>query len=85
MSTSTLEAHPELFAESTDDLTVKDRCDRCGAQAFTLVKKEGKERLLFCAHHGRAHTPALLTNGFEVLDFSHRLNEKPTDPDIDDI
>lgn len=86
MSTSTLEQEAStLFEETLDDLTAKDRCDRCGAQAFMIVKKEGKERLLFCAHHGREHTPALLTKHFEVLDFSFRLNEKPTDPSIDDI
>lgn len=64
------------------ELVVADRCDRCGAQAFMQAVKNDLD-LLFCAHHGRAFTPALVGQGFVVLDSSHRLNEKPTDPSPD--
>jgi hypothetical protein len=63
------------------DLKVADRCDRCGAQAFfvaLLEDCESKQELLFCAHHGRFHAPSLVEQGFDVLDFSDRLNEKPS-------
>lgn len=35
---------------NTDALTLSDRCDRCGAQAFVRASfMEGE--LLFCQHH----------------------------------
>lgn len=71
------------------DLKVSDRCDRCGAQAFILAymeECEGDMILLFCNHHaknaktktGISHMQALESQGFVVLDFSDRLNEKPS-------
>ena len=46
-------------------LTATDRCDRCGAQAYVRVRELIDEEavgfdLLFCAHHARHHTPALV-------------------------
>lgn len=76
MTTAVLEK-----AEPDYDLKVADRCDRCGAQAFFVALFEDCERkldLMFCAHHGKKHSPALVEQGFDVLDFSHRLNEKPS-------
>ena len=49
-----------------------DRCDRCGAQAYTRWRQlidgmpVGRE-LLFCAHHTREHAPAL-KDRFELVD-----------------
>lgn len=68
------------------ELLVADRCDRCGAQAFMQFIYEPKGYdLLFCAHHGRKFTPLVDLSKWVVLDSSHRLNEKPTDPSVDDI
>jgi len=35
---------------SEDVLKVSDRCDRCGAQAFVMIKGSTGD-LLFCGHH----------------------------------
>lgn len=36
------------------ELTLSDRCDRCGAQAFVRATLE-MEDLLFCQHHYSKH------------------------------
>jgi ribosomal protein L37E len=36
--------------ESADVLKTIDRCDRCGAQAFVMIKGSTGD-LLFCGHH----------------------------------
>lgn len=76
------------------DLKVADRCDRCGAQAFIVGLKEDCEmtlEVLLCAHHGtcrqpsgKSHIDALVEQEFTVLDFTHRLNEKPS-PSASDL
>ena len=40
-------------------LTPVDRCDRCGAQAYVRLLIQPNGELLFCAHHGREHQPAI--------------------------
>lgn len=55
-----------------DQLTASDRCDRCGAQAYVRVTLESGQ-LFFCAHHGRALTPALTDIAVEIHDESDRL------------
>ncbi len=62
---------------SSRPLTLSDRCDSCGAQAFVLVGVKGSE-LLFCGHHYRRHEAALLATGVTVQDERHRINEKPS-------
>ncbi|HCX83755.1 MAG TPA: hypothetical protein DHV14_01160 [Micrococcales bacterium] len=57
----------------TAELTVADRCDRCGAQAYVRVTLESGQ-LYFCAHHGRALTPALSDIAVEILDETDRLH-----------
>ncbi len=57
------------------NLTMADRCDRCGAQAYVRARLESGGELLFCAHHGRAHLPKLADVAVEILDESERLNE----------
>lgn len=55
-------------------LTVADRCDRCGAQAFVRARLAGGFELLFCAHHGREHIEKLRDlDDIEITDESHRL------------
>lgn len=82
METATLTE--EVTDSPTRDLTVQDRCDRCKAQAFyvgLLTLDNSELEILFCGHHGRNHTPALVEQGWTVLDFTARINEKPTNPD----
>ena len=54
-------------------LTATDRCDACGAQAYIAAEVNGSE-LLFCAHHGREHIPALAGLA-DIHDESDRLME----------
>lgn len=62
-------------ASETYVLKVTDRCDRCGAQAYVSVTKDGwPQELLFCGHHGRIHLPALmLIDGVWIVDETERL------------
>jgi len=48
--------------------TALDRCDGCGAQAYSVAQKEGHADLLFCAHHRREHYATLLDEGWSVTD-----------------
>lgn len=71
-------------------LTASDRCDRCGAQAYTRFERpdlniEGRPaQIFFCAHHVKVrgtdgkttHKDALGAQGFLLVDDeTHRLNE----------
>ncbi len=57
---------------TTEPLTVADRCDRCGAQAYVRVMLSVGE-LFFCAHHARAHAPAYEDVAVEVQDETEKL------------
>ncbi len=57
------------------ELTATDRCDRCGAQAYIRARLVTGGELLFCAHHGREHLPALMDKAVDVLDETERLQE----------
>lgn len=59
---------------ATSPLNVADRCDRCGAQAYVRVMLANGGELLFCAHHGREHTPALNSAEATIQDESDRLH-----------
>jgi hypothetical protein len=56
------------------ELTVLDRCDRCGAQAYVRATLHVGGELLFCAHHGREHLPVLRGQA-TVQDESNKLYE----------
>lgn len=60
-----------LSAEST--LTVLDRCDRCGAQAWVRARY-GEFDLLFCRHHANKHADILGENIVE--DARHILEQQ---------
>lgn len=48
--------------------TAYDRCDRCGAQAYTLARHEDVAgELLFCLHHIRDSGDRLLDDGWEII------------------
>ncbi|MFP5020377.1 DUF7455 domain-containing protein [Pseudonocardia phyllosphaerae] len=48
------------------ELTLADRCDRCGAAAKVRAILPSGGELLFCNHHGRAHADKLREAGVEV-------------------
>lgn len=68
-----------------------DKCDSCRFQAFFVAQKPRTEpapgewvddaenfELKFCKHHGDKVAPGLAMDGWNVLDFTHMLNEKPS-------
>ncbi|NMR19372.1 hypothetical protein [Cellulomonas fimi] len=61
-----------MNATTTEPLTVADRCDRCGAQAYVRVLMPSGE-LLFCAHHAREHAPKFSELATHVHDETDRL------------
>ena len=44
-----------------------DRCDRCNAQAFILVKLISGE-LMFCGHHFNKNSNILIDSSYEIID-----------------
>ncbi|NHA67040.1 DUF7455 domain-containing protein [Phycicoccus flavus] len=72
-----------MNAALAPSLTNADRCDRCGAQAYVRARLHAGGELLFCAHHGREHVPALADKA-EILDESDRLTEPPVTSVADD-
>jgi ribosomal protein L37E len=54
-------------------LKVADRCDRCGSQAFVLVKGIAGE-LMFCGHHYTKNQEALGNYAYEVIDERSHIN-----------
>lgn len=56
-------------------LTVFDRCDRCQAQAFVLVKGLNGE-LVFCGHHFAKHEEALYNWAYDIVDEREFINYK---------
>ena len=61
-----------MNATMIEPLTVADRCDRCGAQAYVRVVMTSGE-LLFCAHHAHEHGPKFAALATHVQDESSRL------------
>ena len=64
--------HVLVTTTTTEALTVADRCDRCGAQAYVRVLLPAGE-LFFCAHHARAHSEAFTSVATHVQDETDRL------------
>ena len=63
------------------EMTAADRCDRCGAQAYIRARLISGGELLFCAHHGREHLPALMDKTIDIVDETDRLREaSPSSP-----
>ena len=57
-----------------DTMTAADRCDRCGAQAYIRVTLASGGELLFCSHHGKAHSYKLKQVALQIQDESHKLS-----------
>jgi hypothetical protein len=81
MSASAIGANGETT--SLQPLTAADRCDRCGAQAYVRVVLLSGGDLLFCAHHGREHGPALRKISAQVQDETERLTQVLELPEYD--
>ena len=64
---------PVPTAAATPTLTLADRCDSCGAQAFLRATMPSGSTLLFCGHHGNAHRASLLVAGASLQDETERL------------
>ena len=60
--------------EITYQLTALDRCDRCGAQAWVLVKGMNGE-LYFCSHHYNKYSENLVKWSYDIVDERERLQE----------
>ena len=58
----------------TATLLVSDRCDRCGAQAFVLVRGVTGE-LMFCSHHFNKFETGLRDFSYEIVDERDRLSD----------
>jgi hypothetical protein len=58
-------------------LTIADRCDRCGAQAFIRALFVAGE-LTFCGHHGRELLLPLQREAILVEDATERINSAPS-------
>ena len=58
-------------------LTIADRCDRCGAQAFfRAVFVTGD--LMFCGHHGRELRVPLQREAILIEDATDQINSTPS-------
>jgi hypothetical protein len=69
---------------ATSPLTAADRCDRCGAQAYVRVVLASGGELLFCAHHGREHAPALSDASAVIQDESERLRQSSASAPVEE-
>jgi hypothetical protein len=58
----------------TESLTAADRCDRCGAQAYLRVTLTSGGQLLFCGHHGKAHSDKLQQVALKIHDETDKLS-----------
>ena len=63
-----------MSATVTESLTAADRCDRCGAQAYVRVTLNSGGQLLFCGHHGKAHSDKLLQVALKIHDETNKLS-----------
>jgi hypothetical protein len=54
-------------------MTVLDRCDACGAQAYVRVEMPYGV-LMFCGHHANAHLEKLASSALSVCDERERIN-----------
>ena len=63
----------ELMETVERQLKISDRCDRCRAQAFILVKGVSGE-LYFCGHHYAANEQALIKFSYEIIDEREHIN-----------
>lgn len=64
-----------MTQEKQRELTLQDRCDRCNAQAWVLVKGLSGS-LQFCGHHFTKHEESLYNWAYDIIDEREFINEK---------
>lgn len=62
--------------EDLDIITVHDRCDACGSQAYVLVIFPEDKSLMFCSHHWHMHSQKLLEQAIDIVDETDKLSRK---------
>ena len=62
--------------EDLDILTVHDRCDACGSQAYVLVIFPEDKALMFCSHHWNMHSEKLIEKAIDIVDETDKLSRK---------
>jgi hypothetical protein len=73
LATAVLAGDYKEPVEDKPELTLVDRCDQCGAQAYVRVDAKAGD-LLFCRHHHLAFATPLRDQGFEVtVDITEQL------------
>lgn len=70
----------KTMEKKIQSLTVHDRCDRCGSQAWVAVKGLSGE-LLFCGHHFAKHQVALEVWSYQIIDEREFIN-KPSSEEV---
>ena len=68
-------SNEQVTSTTTAPLTVADRCDRCGAQAYVRVVLPSGD-LFFCGHHARKHAGAFTDVALHIQDERERLAEE---------
>ena len=58
--------------DTKPDLTLMDRCDQCGSQAY-VIAEFGDSSLLFCGHHAQKNWAGLESTATQIHDFRERL------------
>lgn len=60
------------------ELTVTDRCDRCGAQAYVRTVLGSGSELFFCNHHWHDNENRLRQIAVNIQDQTDRLDVTPS-------
>lgn len=56
-------------------LTMNDRCDRCGSQAYVCARLSSGSELLFCGHHARQYGSELRKIAVTINDQTGLLDQ----------
>ena len=65
----------EIVVEKERVLNLQDRCDKCNAQAFVLIKLMHGE-LMFCGHHFNEYELNIRDSAYEIIDEREYINKK---------
>lgn len=56
------------------EFSALDRCDGCGARAYSAARRDDvPQELLFCLHHRNKNEHDLLDQGWEIIDGTEAL------------
>ena len=69
---------------NTRELSMDERCDKCGHSAYFVASNGGEDELRFCAHDGYKNMDALKEAGWEltVIDFKPQPDVEPEPPEV---